>query len=494
MTIEKTDGVWAATGEIETDTTLTTAKKAAGFVPGDKAARQRFNYLLNRIDEKIDEIIEERVNSYYDDATDHQAMIMTRIWDDPWSVTSETANTISSGATKELRDICVFFSSDNTPRLMLLDNANCKIEVWNPRTLTSVITTNALSDDLPSGGGQTWEPYSMCTDGTYVYVMFADTNAAPDTHQIQAWLIDETQANWSVRSGWAATGSALTGTGNGPGQRDGEIFIADDDYLACLCGWNTVSAVGSAAIIIVDITDGTFAAGTSGAGDCPTADSANAAYGCSDGTNIYFQASGTTSTDSYYCSATIANPQAGCGGTGYPLTVSNPMSSHGIACCGAAIITMWGRATGEVSTDNVLLSHTSGDVDLDIIIRGQNAAATPLIGDEYIVEDFYASVFDGINLWMLVKFDNELTTNGQFAVLKLDVAKISLYDVNQSRQMEDIISGVFFIAPENAIGVGESEIHALAFDGRDIWAMCENAASQDLSGDVYRLPLALLRS
>lgn len=489
MTIEKTDGIWAETGEVETSTTLTAAKKTAGFVINDQPARQRLNYLINRIDTKIDEIIQERVNSYYDDATDHQKMITTGIWDDPWGVTSETANTISSGATKQFRDMCVFFSSDNTPRIMLLDNANCKIEVWNPRTLASVITTNALTDDLPSGGGQTWEPHSFCTDGTYVYVLFADTNAAPDTHQIQSWLIDESAADWSVHTGWAATGTALTGTGD----TDGQIFMADDDYVACLCRWTTVTAVGSAAIIIVDKTDGTFNAASSGAGDCPTADSVEPAYGCSDGTNIYFLTNPGTSTDCYVCSATIANPQVGCGGTDWGThTVSTPMYSAGIISCGKMIVSLWKRNTGQVATDVVMLTHLSSDADLGIITRGKDAA--DLIGDHICYDDGLATVFDGVNLWIMTMFDNDTAANGQYGVLKLDVAKLPAIDVNVDWQLTDLISGNFIIVPDDNIGAGEGGYRQIVFDGRDVWAMPESNASQDNSGKIYRLPLALLRS
>jgi hypothetical protein len=481
MTIDKLDTEWAESGD--TGTPPTTAKIQTGWFD-ERPKAERFNWLQARIEDKINRIIRERVDSYYTDATDAQAMITTGLWDDSWGLTDDDANVISGGSSKEYECLNVFFTSDNEPRLIIADMANDKFEVWNPRSFAAVLdTSDAWTDDLPSGGGETWEIISACTDGTSIYAMFVDTAAAPDEYHIQAWDI----TTWDVKTGWAATGTVLTGTGAMESTKVGRLLIfANSTHLAAGCPWTTVSASGDPAIQLIAISDGSIT--RDGAGDCPTGDSAQLTCLASDGTNIFFGAVGTV--NNHICSATIADLTTGCGGTGYPDTITNPpflMTSCGPRC----IVAITYVANGSGAATDVVLRTLNSDYSVqEEFTRGQNSAAAAVNCEDWLFGEPIASIFDGINIWILSQIDT--SSDDGLALIKIDVGKLPVYDNDMlAIQLYDIVSGVFYLPKEE---IPQASSSTICFDGRDIWCNVETAASQTLSGKLFRLPMALLRS
>ncbi len=485
MTITKTDGVWAESGDVTP--APTDAKKAIGFLGGDQPTIETFNYLVKRLDDKVDEIIEERVNSFYEDAADPQSMISTGLWDESWGIPSDTLNMIDSGvATSEYRDLAVIFNSDNQPRLLVLDNALTKIEVWNPRTLTLVDTSDDLTDDLPASGA-VWVCESMCTDGTSVYVTLKDTNASPDTHIIQAWDI----ATWDVKSGWAATGTALQGTGNTSGNtRESKVIIANATTLAVVCCYQAISADTDPAIQLFSITAG--AAGLDGAGDAPTGTSATALDTiCSDGTNIFFATYGTNVQS--ICSATISDPTAGCGGTNFAggFSLGDSDKSCMIQCGPDLIVDCIYPISTVTSSDIILRTFNDSDADLEAIEVGQNSQSTPVVGNQYLLGHPIANCFDGVNVWVFGYI--EFGGNDGCALIKIDTSKLANVD-RTTRQLPDIANGPFLVDVVNFPSGASNWIYqSCKFDGRDIWVNTEQRASQTNSGKIHRLPLALLR-
>jgi hypothetical protein len=487
MPIEKVDGVWAETGTREP--TLTAAKKTTGFVGGDQPEIERFNELIGRTDDKLDEIIEERVNTHYDGSADHQLAISTGIWPDAWAMGGEAANIISAGATKEIRDLAVFFTSAGYPRLLLLDNANTKIEVWDPRALSNTDTSDALTDDLPSGGGEVWECVSMATDGTSVYCTFKDTNATPDAHRLQAWDI----STWNVKTGWAATGTALSGTGNGPltsDCRDSKVIIADDDYIAVSCGWISVTAAGDAAIQLFDRSDGS--AVRDGAGDANTGGTHQPCEDLvSDGTNIMFVTS--TGTGVSLNTATIADLTVGTGGTAYPLSLGGASETHARLCM-ISSDTFISIASGGTPTasDNAILTHKASDGTMGILVLGQDGQGTPVSGAKILMNtDCYSTCFDGVDFWCFTNPGIKSTQNT--ALVKTDAGRLERCDTNFKRQWTDLAK-MYLLANEETSPMYGGNYLKCVFDGRDIWANGDPRASQTHSGKVYRIPLAALRS
>ena len=483
MAIKNIERVWANSG---TKTEPSTAKQDLGWVNNEQVPYEYLNWLQDKIEAKINEVIQERLNSFYDGATDYQSMISTGLWDDSWGNGADTSINRIDPSGGDIRDLAVFFNSDNEARLLVVETSTLTITVWDPRSLSLEDTSGALSDDLPTGSSQTWEPYSMCTDGTHVYVTFVDTNASPNTYQIQSWLISD----WSVNTGWAATGTALPGTGSAPTvgglTKAGKVIVASAAKLATSNNWNIISAATSDAVSIIDITNGSI--DDSAAGDAPTGVSAQSFNGLSsDGTNVFFLVS--DGSDTYVCSATIANPQVGCGGSNYPLTVSSALPG-GMVSCGSNMIVTGYFFTSSTETDGVLRTHNATDADLDVIVKGQSSAGTPVVG-EWLVRRIYDMVFDGLNVWLLA---SSRTTSGYDTgvVLKIDVDKLTLTDVTTSRQLGDIASPGYNLIQDSFLNLTTDDYFAITFDGRDIWGTFDTGGSG--AGYVYRLPLALLRS
>jgi hypothetical protein len=484
MPINKVDGVWAETGTREP--TLSDAKKATGFVGGDAPPIERFNEIIGRGDDKLDEIIRERLNSAYDGATDIAKMMTTGIWSDGWAIAGEAPNAISSGGTKEIRDIAAFFTAAGLPRLLLADNANLKFEVWDPRSLTLLSTSDAMTDDLDTSGTQVWEFVSMCTDGTNVYATFKDTNATPDTHAIQAWNI----STWDIVTGWGATGTALAGTGNGPIAakfRDSKVIIADDDHVAVSCGWVDITAAGDGAIQLFDRTDGS--AVRDGAGDATTGASYYPCEGiASDGTDIFFIITKASSTK--ICTATIADLTAGTGGTAYPYELTT------VASGGARLCNIGSELIASVVMDypgdavEVLNIHNSSAAARGGMMRGRDSSAGPVSGDAIVMNDgCWGMCFDGLSLWCLNDIDITGAADVMSAV-RTDVGQMP-YGTSIDRQWTDISTTIPLVQDS---AIYEGVYLSICCDGRDIWATVDPQSGNTHSGKIYRVPLALIRS
>jgi hypothetical protein len=480
MTIEKVDGVWAETGD--RDETITAAKKTAGFVGGDQPEIEIWNQLIGRGDDMRNRIVEERLNSYYDGATDHKNMLTTGLWDDSWGTILGGANYVNAGK----GFLCVFYNADSNPRLLVTDGGagnEIYLKTIDPRSLSVESTSHDISADLSTPTG-VWTAQSICTDGTHAYVVFTDGG---NNWRIHSWKISD----WTENSGWTATGTALPGTGTKitSDTKNTKAIIASSTKLAVSNVHNVISASTSAAISIVDISDGTIT--SSGAGDAPTGISAQATGGlCSDGTNVFFSVYDGTNT-AYLCSATIANPQAGCGGTNFPFQDSSTVIAHWELCsCGPQLIAAVARYTAIPSnTDTAIRVFDDSDADLDYVVFGQVTRTPTQSVDEWIYDgDSYPScTFDGLNLWI-----NALTTDAssdrQSVLLKIDVAKFSLLDRNDEKHLEQVLSGGPFIVRPDLDVSSDSDRTDIAFDGRDIWVYLNS------DSDLRRLPLALLRN
>jgi len=485
---EEGNGRWASTGTKDTiPTDLTLAKIAQGWVGGEDADRpaiDTFNKLQNRAEEKIDDVIENGPAANYPQLTEAeiQSQLTTGIYDNPWGSTNDTLNRMYGGAdTKAYIDVTVAFTAAGEKRILALDESVNKIDVFDPETLTLVDTSDDLSDDLPSVGTEVWVPVAFCVDATstHVYVLFKNTFPNPDEWQIQSYLISD----WSANTGWAATGVASSDTGNGLG----DIFIADSTHLCIVQEWVTINAATDDGLALHLLSDGTFVRG--GGGDSPGGDPSEAQHACSDGTNIYFVSEGGGG-DSYVCSATIADLEAGLGGN-YPLTVTN--SVKGRICNVGGFIASTHSVSTYAEGDFVFFTHSATDPDLQYFERG--ASQNGIDGKYFIMKRIQDIIYDGINIWILAKVENGAGANDdQQVLIKVDAAKLSITDTAAGSIVAmDDISSVFVVNAGGSTGVNDDEQIKGTFDGRDVWINIEPRASQTYSGYLYRLPLALLR-
>jgi len=456
---------------------------------------------VNDLALEIDDLREDRVYSYNLDAADPQKMISTGLWGNhTWGTTMDSINVLegAGASAKCYVDLAVYFNANGDSRLLVLDATNFKVEVWDPRDYNAIAPeaiSGSLRANLPTGSSQTWVPYSMCTDGTSVYIMFGDTNLDPnDTHIIQAWDI----ATWGVKAGWPTTGTALPGSGKSLLKTqfpDGRVIVANDTYLATMNCWTVVTAISSAVITLIRISNGTTSAAKSGAGDCPPG-SAIQACGrhCSDGINIYFSTY-VSAVNSMVCSAVISNVQSGIGAWSGALSLGFTFHGRNLISCGQLMVVSALTDDGPSNIATTMVrTHTRFTRGLDTVCLGQDSYSSPHGGDKVMFKGTFSGCFDGINLWLLGYVDNSTTDIGNFTLAKIDVAKLSAVQTNVSKQLCDVVSGIFYIAPNTLFAGGNDyESSTCVFDGRDIWCIVEPRDGHTNSGKIFRLPLALLR-
>jgi hypothetical protein len=478
------DPVWSESGD--TGTPPDDTKIETGWVGGERAKMERLNYLQGRVEDRLNDIVREGVKGYSDHITTDEAKlaIATGLYaGDDWGNIRNTANNMYGGAaTKAYTDLCVAFDPQTHDQILLvLDDTNKTIDVFDPRVGTLTTTSSALTDDLPSPTG-TWHVYSMCTDGESVYVFCTDTHGGADTHRVQAWNI----SSWDVKSGWSSTGTALSGSGTRSTTDGKDILIVSSTHLAVAESWTASVAATPATkcIELLTLAAGTIPAGASGAGQGDLgATGYNVKTMASDGVAILFIADDGTNV--ILGTATLADLTAGTGGTGYPLSLGTDTDTKIIAC-GYLFITANGFSVpGFAATDIVLRAHTRSDATRDTIERGRNSASSAKVGDKWIFEHATDLTYDGLNLWITAQVNNA-TTDG-VALVKIDIAKIWESDTDEVKQINDITNSIF------ATPIEPASYTPTTFDGRDIWFITNQAASGTLSGYVYRLPMALIR-
>jgi hypothetical protein len=502
MTIDKFTKRWANSGTVLEPSGT---KQDTGWVDNTQVPYEWLNWLQDRVEEKIDRLVEERLDSYYHGATDPQKMIETGLWSDSWVLADDTPNVISGGATKGYMDLITYFDADNDPYIIVHDVTNTKVEIWNPRTLALESTSSDLSANLPSGSSEVWFLQSMCTDGETLYATFQDENASPKTHRIQAWTL----STWAVKSGWAATGTALTGTGSGrdSGKKFTNVIVADSTKLAVGASYVAASAASSAVIQIVNMADGTIAA--SGAGDILTTNTPKLLQGspiCSDGTNVFMVVKEASAFDkAYLCSATIANPQVGSGGTGYPLDVDGDFTagtqteSYLVNCGPDLNVVVKTSDTTNQTSDKLIRTFNSSTADLQAIQRGRDSQATPLTSTGWLgCRSVRGIHFDGINVWILGSIVNLTASGKMMTAIKIDAGKLMIKSSRNTAtetQLPNIARGPYYIPPNTVETTsGYNGFLQLTFDGRDIWSIVEPDNSQTNSGKIFRIPMALIRS
>ena len=437
---------------------------------------------VNDLALEIDDLREDRVYSYNLDAADPQKMISTGLWVEPWAFPGNTVNIIPGGAAKTYRDIKTIFTATGESRLIIADNTNLKFEVWNPRTLALVDTSDVLSDDLPAGS---FDIQSICTDGVSVYATIRNITPSPDEYYIQAWDI----ATWGVKAGWSTTGTKLTSTGN---LKDFKCIMANATRIAVINTATAIAASTSPLIEIINIATGGIT-GVGAGNSTPTGSVVDGACIASDGTYVYFGV--RKSGNIYICNASINNPAVSSGGTGIGGSLGVDTHLSAIVSAGTNIVAFFNYAAGfQVKGDVVMLIMSTSGAFLDTIYRGLMQATHSLGADAFPIYNIADAVFDGLNVWAFVDVDL-LGTGLQAALFKLDVSKLCRVSSNLDvcRTVPDLNPSIFML-PNGYTHFSFPQM-GMTFDGRDIWTILDQEAGggHPLAGNIYRLPLALLR-
>jgi len=227
----------------------------------------------------------------------------------PLSPSIAVSNTLIQTALEDVKAMaaCVV---DGKRKIFIIDKTTLVAELWDVETMTMDDT-----QDLTSlFNSSSLQPCSACGEGKYVYVW---SNYGSSTY-VNA--IDVT--DWSTKSGWPSTGQSLGGTSTGPDitYLGKMILNIDSERLA------TVRWFDGNQIVIMDKSNGSII--SSGDGDAPSIDFEPRAI-CFDGRCIYsLHIEGTPGQPSYVISASIDDLSVGCGGSGWPKSVSNASDTY----------------------------------------------------------------------------------------------------------------------------------------------------------------------
>jgi len=427
----------------------------AGFVPNgnDEGAgtSQRLN-ALNRLYEQQTvsyQATNEQIASGLFSASGAGAPIAH-----PWS----SGNEIFLGATAEIPDLEVGFDADGNRQLLILEATNNRIHKYDPDTLLEIDNSGSLlAAGFPAG---TWEATSFCSDGTFVYVTFTDTALSPNQpSRVCCYRISD----YSVRSGWNAAGTLLSGTGT---TGLAQTIIADADHIVVYKIYHITGSAG----ILASLLRTTGALVAEGDGDAPAGILANRPLSgiASNGSVVVF--TGATSTPRYYCAATIP----ALGDPGFATTPKSITGEAGPVICDGDLFWVFSFTPGA----SLRVFNPSLDTSIPFAVDKISAAR---------------ACFDGVNAWLA---DLENTDSGADQYLGVTRFPLREYPGDTETGSAIFNPDPYISSITNPAELGgftfTQNIGRMKFDGRDIWIAVNREASLTGSGYVRRIPRAML--
>ena len=453
---------------VSTQTEPGAGLKATGFTAGTQPVAKNMNWLLSETIDKVNDVLEDGTISGFDDSVGMAPIIQRYIpaGDDAgWSQPFDGPNLIEHGAALAWVDLCAHVTSTGVREVLALDgNSSCQVTRFDATTgALNGVSGDLSTGNLPAVGTEDWIPCAMCSDGTTVYITFKDFDATPnETHYVQAFDI----ATWAVKAGWPGTGTALPGTGTGPvGYIHGDVEIVSATQIATTNSWTTCAVPADAGLSVIGMADGVI--DVSGCGD----GTAYPIFLTSDGTHIYF-----TNSSNDINSADIATLAAGKGGD-LPYTGGD---CGGILFDGTRLHTTWNSTT-------MLRSFLMGSGVCDFF-------GSSTTGDIEYLQGLGKTAWDGLCLWARAKIDKNGTA--KIGVARIDTGQFC-YETNAADiahvTIEHMVKSIMIIDHDAAISSMYQLAAPMIFDGRDIWVVGDMRDTEALSGNIYRIPKAVLR-
>ena len=476
MSIDKLEPVFAEDGTFDADATFATWA-GNGYV--DERVRYKgLNKVLNRADSRINDIIERGPKTLRKSAARVDVIRNLYTPDNSFSFGISPSNKIDTGDSTKIyyRPAPALI---NNERKILFNNYDLsspgEIDVFDVTTMTLETTITGLESGLPTDGGlEAWCTCKVICDDTYAYVLFEDRGAGSvylDTTRLKAFLLSD----WSPHTGWPTAGTAVGGDGKGS-----SICFANSSHLVVSDGSLTVNNNTDAGLNLIDITDGSII--DSGCGDITGITDGQVSRLCSDGTNIYFIVTDTSTR--IVCTATIADLTAGVAVGSWPISITFSPGHAGDIACGGGYICVVSSAT---ITNYVRYST----VDQGI---GMTLALSPADDETIDNPGLFNVCYDGFNFWARGLRESGGTT--RHAIFKIDLNRACRVGETLLNNDFNIISWFAFdidSGTTHSTTIGTLEEAYLVSDGRDIWFPGHPADSDDLSGIVYRLPKTALR-
>lgn len=395
-------------------------------------------------------------------------------WAHPWG----GANCVTAGGgAAQLDDVKMTYNAAGLRRVVFAESTGFAVGWFDPMDPT-VFGSIPLAPFFP-GGGITYTVDAICTDAQYIYVKASILIGAVVTHYVNAFDL----AGVLHPGGWAATGTALPGTGTTPfiQSHTGNICVAQLDAaqqlattLATVNDWQN----GGSGLMVSILNAATGAIIASGDGDVPALPGPYVVANeypqggiCSDGTNVWFtfRETGGGIIRGGFATALIANPLVGSGLAKLP---------YGIPAADSNCILFDGDVIWFVDWTGVLYLYRVADAVIDY---KSNAAAA--IGAARF------AACDGLNVWVQ---DLE-ATNNTIVLHQIPCAQV----LGLGSGAQDVAQMIRFSAGisqlSEAAAVPHQQLGRLCFDGDSIWMVPQNAGGGSLSGILRKLPRAGLR-
>lgn len=455
MSITKIDE-WAAdvVGEsdingpkVETDSTY--LARVPDGMTAERLPYPTFNRILNDIHVKTNEHLSKGPKGWNPSATIDT--VLTGIHSSAAGGTFgyDSYNELDSGdSSDEFVDLALAVIGGVRKILCLDWTTDLNVEIFDVDDMVydgpQAIPASSLPQD---SGNEDWRPSAIVCDAESAYILWQDLGASSAYYcdsYVQAYQLSD----WTVKTGWPATGLFLYD--NGTTQDPANMIFATSGLLAIFDEEVNIAAATDRAVIFVDVTDGTE--DSYGAGDV---DDGYPDKFCSNGEYI-FLATGTR-----IGSINISSPATGCGGTGWPRSVSG---NDGIGCLGNVVVGL--------SSDVAYVLHTS---------NANIATITPV--DDTIVKNIGNVAVDGLNFWVRGKKTVAGTDRDCF------VYRLNLHGLMQKNSTTPV-AAADEIFECYAISLDDGTLQSgMVYDGDGIVGI------QDFNGDgrLWKLPKAVLR-
>lgn len=359
-------------GELESQSTFDDWV-ADGFVD-ERVRYTRLNRQLNRADTKINELIDSGMNT----RSAEISAVVTGLW----PAAEFSSNELDNGEAVACDNVAVAVI-DNARKIVCgASTAERTLYLYDVDTWTFESKVTISSATLPSDGNEYWIARNVIADDDSLYVVWlcsAPTSTYDDDCYVQAYDLTD----WTVKSGWPATGTYLY-ENTVPSSYADLVIHASSTLLAVgNCALLLTGSSADDAVVLVNNSDGTINSAT--AGDF-SASGHRVVDICSNGSYVFVITD--DGTDSIIGSLDIASPTSGCGGTNWPLTLTGRNNAKGVTCIGDLIVATAyafpydGTVYSVARTDNALIG-------------------TCTISDNTIVEGLGTVITDGVTFWAI---------------------------------------------------------------------------------------------
>jgi hypothetical protein len=511
MPLTKKTYDWAVTG---TKTTPSAARQQSGWVPGEQPTIGDENWIQNGQDVAVRELqTGDNPETTFKDLTEDQfaqklntdTTTAANSWPYPWSQNNIYA---ASSTADTLEDLAISYPG-GSKRLLVLETATGEIQVFDPLdvTLDYTISNANLVAGLPATAGA-WLPLAMCTDATYVYVVFEETGVGSPKHYVQSYKVED----GTVNSSWPGTGTQITSgflnatSWTGQDNRTTKIIFGSPTILITLNSW--VGAVYSGGYSNTDpvlsaivVADGTL--GIEGAGDIGSVANFGTLYGFGglasfyNGTNYYiaFTLADQTNYRGIVCSDDVGLSGSGAGGA-FPID----LGTNNVVC---QSMYYDGRHLW-MPTRNLAAGGVIGQTALYKF--EPNAGSTDSLNSDPDYPSIKEIAGDGINAYLTTRVGDNPggahTNTKHNTIQKLNA--VGMYP-SASSVYSDISNDV--VSRYNLEEAGRNPSVAsnrdtlvdylgpMLFDGRDLWIIQDirDGATYSFGSQVFRVPRTAIR-